>query len=939
MAQSERGAAGRKAYDAFISYSHARDRAIAVAVQRALHRLARPWYRPRALRVFRDETSLSASPHLWTSIEQALASSRFFLLMASPEAAASPWVRREIRYWQEHRDQSTFLVVVTSGEVVWSGDDFDWERTTALPPQLGGWFREEPLWIPLDQDRSDDDTRLSLRNAGFRAAVCRLAAPVHGRAPDELDGEDVRQFRVASRLRRAAVAALSLLLVAATALGLVAVRQRAVAIGERDRAEQQVRIASARALAAEADGLAARDPVLAARLAVAAYRLDASPQVLASLMRAVDRHRHEVGFLEREPTTPGSDGRAFPDGRAGDVRISPDDRLVAVGSHSTGEVRLWDVATGDLAATLRTDLRTGSRESVRSTFSPDGERLVITASGGFEVWHVADRRRLLARESPDGHQVVQTRPDGGAVGFLELDRTGVTVSVHVTATDRADAPFEKVADGPDAERVLLETVGGPEAVAADAVMPDAIESGVAASAHRVTVLSAESRVETWDVAGGRKVASRQLSGTTGRWSALDTSDDGTTVVVGDDRGQLVVLDGDLTQEWPSGQLTDTSSYVDVNRDGSLAAVSDIAGNVLLLRPHDDRRFDVLPGTAGRLEPDGDAEDQRLVPSPDGRWLLVHRTRATELWRLDDRRLVAEYPADADRVLRATPMPFTADSRTFAVASGGRVVARDVDTLREVASEPGSSDLVEQASAFARVLGEERVVVRNLADQSNEVVVVGPRGERPLFTTTNVTDGPRGHVVVIADHGGDQRVHVWDLRDGSADEPTGFDYRAEPAVVAASPAADRVVIGGYGPEAEVVDLATAGRTRLVGGSGPAAWMLTEYGFLGDTDLLVQHTVPHRDANDFRNRLLVWHTGTGTLVGEWPEPTRQRAPGQQPYHVAVAGDHTALTVRPDGSIAAWHVHPEAWARSLCATFGDLDEEQRRLHQPEGSRGPVC
>ncbi|MBB5801427.1 hypothetical protein F4560_001195 [Saccharothrix ecbatanensis] len=184
--------------------------------------------------------------------------------MASPEAAASHWVQREIRYWQENRDQATLLIVVTSGEVSWSGDDFDWDRTTALPHQLGGWFREEPLWIVLDKDRSDD-TRLSLRDAEFRSAACRLAAPVHGMAPDELDGEDVRQFRVATRLRRAAVAALSMLLVAATVLGLVAVRQRAVAIEERDRAERQLRIASARALAAESDGLASRDPVLAAR--------------------------------------------------------------------------------------------------------------------------------------------------------------------------------------------------------------------------------------------------------------------------------------------------------------------------------------------------------------------------------------------------------------------------------------------------------------------------------------------------------------------------------------------------------------------------------------------------------------------------------------------------------------------------------------------------
>jgi hypothetical protein len=38
-------------YDSFLSYSHAADRATAAAVQRALHRLGRPWYRRRALRV------------------------------------------------------------------------------------------------------------------------------------------------------------------------------------------------------------------------------------------------------------------------------------------------------------------------------------------------------------------------------------------------------------------------------------------------------------------------------------------------------------------------------------------------------------------------------------------------------------------------------------------------------------------------------------------------------------------------------------------------------------------------------------------------------------------------------------------------------------------------------------------------------------------------
>ena len=60
------------AYDAFISYSHAKDKPIAAALQSVVQRLGKPWYRRRALRVFRDDTSLSATPELWPSIEQAL---------------------------------------------------------------------------------------------------------------------------------------------------------------------------------------------------------------------------------------------------------------------------------------------------------------------------------------------------------------------------------------------------------------------------------------------------------------------------------------------------------------------------------------------------------------------------------------------------------------------------------------------------------------------------------------------------------------------------------------------------------------------------------------------------------------------------------------------------------------------------------------------------
>jgi hypothetical protein len=59
------------------------------ALQSVVQKLGKPWYRHRALRVFRDDTSLSATPGLWPSIEQALGQSRFLILLHRVAATSS----------------------------------------------------------------------------------------------------------------------------------------------------------------------------------------------------------------------------------------------------------------------------------------------------------------------------------------------------------------------------------------------------------------------------------------------------------------------------------------------------------------------------------------------------------------------------------------------------------------------------------------------------------------------------------------------------------------------------------------------------------------------------------------------------------------------------------------------------------------------------------
>ncbi len=78
-------------YNAFLSYAH-RDRLVTTAIQKGLHQIGRRFGRLRALRVFRDDTNLEASPDLWGRITDALDRSDYMIVVLSPQAAASYWV-------------------------------------------------------------------------------------------------------------------------------------------------------------------------------------------------------------------------------------------------------------------------------------------------------------------------------------------------------------------------------------------------------------------------------------------------------------------------------------------------------------------------------------------------------------------------------------------------------------------------------------------------------------------------------------------------------------------------------------------------------------------------------------------------------------------------------------------------------------------------------
>lgn len=309
-------------HDAFISYSHAVDRPLADVFEQGLETLAKPLLKLRAMDVFRDETSLSASPGVWPSIEAHLAASRWLVFFACPDSAASKWCERELAWWLANRGRDRLLIVLTDGVLAWDPAvaDFDWQRTTALPRTISGQLGDEPLYIDLSWARGS--AGLTLKNLRFRDAVVGAAAPIRGIERDALDGADIRQHARNRRFVRAGVAAIAAAAVVAVwqafearAERNVAEQQRAEAVTQRDRAEKalaaterellRAQSAELRGLLQRVDRLLAADPAgsgterLQQERKALLERLDRSTREHQKRLAAEIGFRGDFEFLQR----------------------------------------------------------------------------------------------------------------------------------------------------------------------------------------------------------------------------------------------------------------------------------------------------------------------------------------------------------------------------------------------------------------------------------------------------------------------------------------------------------------------------------------------------------------------------------------------------------------------------------------------------------------
>ena len=436
--RSDTGGMPGPQYDGFISYSHAADGRLAPALQRGLQRFARPWYRIRALRIFRDQTSLSASPHLWSSIQDAMDASRYFILLASPEAASSPWVTREVEHWRSTKPMENLVIGITHGVLVWDAvvGDFNWGLSNVLPECLRTAFDEEPRYIDLRWARNADD--LTVSHPRFKDAVADFAALLHGKPKDEIASEEVREHRRTMRIARTGVIALVVLTALAATSSVIAVVQRNVAVVQRNTALARLRQSEARQLAQRAGLYLQKDqPDKAALLAIEAYQLAPVYEVRDSMFKVLEvtqtaRFLNPIMHIAFSPTGrllafAGTDRRitlvdtstgrplriVHDQSQVTSIAFSADGALLAAGS-SDGTMRLWPI---------------GPHGSFQfHTFKGNAPITAVTFSRVSTIVAVGSGNDAVLWDAQTGRELYRFPNSSGSITTLSFSSDGTTIA-------------------------------------------------------------------------------------------------------------------------------------------------------------------------------------------------------------------------------------------------------------------------------------------------------------------------------------------------------------------------------------------------------------------------------------------------------------------------------------------------------------------------------
>jgi WD40 repeat protein len=588
----------------------------------------------------------------------------------------------------------------------------------------------------------------------------------HADAPNRIEQQfldtslalrDAERRRETRRVRR-----LGALLVAAALALVVSLVAGAIAVGQRNRATDQRRLAAARELAAAANA-----------------NLDVDPE--RSILLALEA-------VERSRTDGGNGGSALPEaeealhsavtasvidlrvpGIGGAVDWSPEgDTFVTEGPEQSGEIDIRDAVTGESVRRFP-----GHVPDVNAVvYSPDGERLLTTGDdGAARLWDPDTGEQVHALEgqdgpvwgpsiSADGRLFAATWPDEGVTRVAEL-ATGRVVR-EIRAVPR---PW-KTAFSPDGALIAVAsadwTFTSVKVVDVDtgAEILDLRHRGqvqdVAWSPDGASIAtSADGAAQIWDASTGqRRIA---LLGHQAQVLSIDWSPDRSVLATGSADGTARVW---LLQEGGARQILVLTAQ-DM-RSGVQGVAFSPDGKRLLTgnsRVTATRIWDVtgsgtaevanLPSVALTWTGAGFLGDGREVVASSGGASIT-------VWDVEQRRRVRTLGGDppanvGDPNVLVTPVVGRAEVRLVAVDPAGQHVAA-------VTLVPGSfaDDIVAWNPATGRELFNLRIV-------DGVEAIAWSQGGEWLAVTDQTPPGDRGHITVY-DGTGRVAGEVWEAMD-------------------------------------------------------------------------------------------------------------------------------------------------------------------------------
>ncbi|MDV3258029.1 MAG: TIR domain-containing protein [Sphingomonas sp.] len=202
-------------YMAFLSYSH-QDSAVAdwlhqsleqfPVPQRLIGKLTSQGPVPRRLApIFRDRHELAAAHDLGEEIEEAIAGSRFLLVLCSPAAARSGWINEEIACFKRlHRREDRIFAAIVEGEP-FASEIPGREAEECFPPALRLHF--DRLGRPTGQRAEPIAADLRPTGDGRQTGLLKLAAGMIGVGLDDLAQREAhRRYRRMTYLTAMSVA-------------------------------------------------------------------------------------------------------------------------------------------------------------------------------------------------------------------------------------------------------------------------------------------------------------------------------------------------------------------------------------------------------------------------------------------------------------------------------------------------------------------------------------------------------------------------------------------------------------------------------------------------------------------------------------------------------------------------------------------------------------